>query len=77
MPDEKFLTAEEVCKRYRDAVTLHTLDNWRALGIGPSYIKVGRAVLYPVNELEAWDHQNTVNCQKSKGIGRYRTTESE
>ncbi|WP_150291003.1 helix-turn-helix domain-containing protein [Sphingobium estronivorans] len=75
MSDDKFLTPEEVSKRYRDTVTVGTLENWRALGIGPSYIKVGKAVLYPIEELEAWDRNNMVVCRKSKVVGRARTTD--
>lgn len=75
MSVDKFLTPEEVSKRYRDAVTVGTLENWRALGIGPSYIKVGKAVLYPVEELNAWDRQNTVVCRNSKVVGRSRITD--
>jgi len=28
--------------------------------IGPSFVKIGKAVLYPAGELEAWDEQNKV-----------------
>lgn len=76
MPDDKFLTPEDVSKRYRGAVTVGTLENWRGLGVGPSYVKVGKAVLYPVEELEAWDRYNKVVCRKSKVIGRTRVTEA-
>lgn len=75
MSDDQFLTPEEVSKRYRDTVTVGTLENWRALGIGPSYIKVGKAVLYPIEELNAWDRNNMVVCRKSKVIGRSRITD--
>jgi len=63
MVDEKFLTAEEVSKRYRGEITVGTLRNWRAMRIGPPFVKIGKAVLYPIGELDAWDKANTVKCR--------------
>jgi len=31
-----------------------TLFNWRKSGKGPSYIKVGRTVLYPSDKYDEW-----------------------
>jgi hypothetical protein len=45
-----------------------TLRNWRAMRIGPAYVKIGKAVLYPVEELDAWDRKNLVTCRASKGL---------
>ncbi|MBR1158113.1 helix-turn-helix domain-containing protein [Bradyrhizobium elkanii] len=67
MSDKKFLTAEEVSERYRGSVSVGTLRNWRAMRIGPTFVKIGKAVLYPTNELDAWDKRNTVTCRASKG----------
>ena len=58
MADNKFLTAEEVSERYRREITVGTLRNWRAMRIGPAFVKIGKAVLYPVRELDAWDQKN-------------------
>ena len=66
MSDNKFLTAEEVSERYRGSVSIGTLRNWRAMRIGPTFVKIGKAVLYPTNELDAWDQKNTVSCRASK-----------
>jgi hypothetical protein len=63
MAPDKFLTPEEVVARYRDELSLGTLRNWRSLRIGPNFVKIGKAVLYPRDALEAWDRQNTVTCQ--------------
>jgi hypothetical protein len=30
--------------------------------IGPPYVKIGKAVLYPMEELDAWDKKNLVMC---------------
>jgi hypothetical protein len=70
-----FLTGEEVSARYRGEISVGTLRNWRAMRIGPAYVKIGKAVLYPVEELEAWDRKNLVNCRTSKALGHdARTT---
>jgi hypothetical protein len=66
MADIKFLTAEEVSERYRGEITVGTLRNWRAMRIGPAFIKLGKAVLYPVSELDAWDQKNMVICRASR-----------
>ena len=66
MPDNKFLTAQEVAERYRGEITVGTLRNWRAMRIGPAFVKIGKAVLYPVDELDAWDKQNMVVCRTSR-----------
>ena len=64
--ETKFLTPEEVAERYRQQVTVGTLRNWRALRIGPAFVKIGKAVLYPVEQLDAWDEKNMVTCRASK-----------
>jgi hypothetical protein len=64
--DTKYLTAEEVSNRYRGEITVGTLRNWRAMRIGPTFVKIGKAVLYPVDELDAWDRKNMVICHAAK-----------
>lgn len=68
MTDSKFLTPEEVADRYRGGVSIGTLRNWRAMRVGPSYVKIGKAVLYPVDELDAWDEKNRVQCRASRRV---------
>jgi hypothetical protein len=68
MNGNRFLTAEEVTERYRGGISVGTLRNWRAMRIGPSFLKIGKAVLYPVSELEAWDEKNRVTCRASKRL---------
>ena len=52
--------------RYRDELSLGTLRNWRSLRIGPNCVKIGKAVLYPLEALEAWDRMNTVTCDAAR-----------
>lgn len=63
MADNKYLTAEEVAERYRGEISVGTLRNWRAARIGPPFIKIGKAVLYPIEELDAWDRRNLISCR--------------
>jgi hypothetical protein len=64
-----YLTVEDVVERYRGKVSESTLANWRALRIGPSYIKIGKVPLYPVEELDRWDRSNLVSCRRSRSSG--------
>ena len=63
-----YLTLEEVVERYRNQVSEGTLRNWRSKRIGPSFIKIGKAILYPVNELDRWDRSNLVLCQRTRHL---------
>jgi hypothetical protein len=68
MDERKYLTADEVSERYRGSVSVGTLRNWRAMKVGPTFVKIGKAVLYPIDELEAWDRKNMVTCRASKRL---------
>lgn len=59
-----YLTLEEVAERYRYEISDGTLRNWRSKRIGPSFIKVGKAILYPIEELERWDRSNLISCSR-------------
>jgi hypothetical protein len=72
MADNKYLTPEEVAERYRGEISVATLRNWRAARRGPSFTKIGKAVLYDVAELDAWDRKNLVICDPSKPIEHER-----
>lgn len=37
-----------------------TLQAWRAKGIGPSFVRAGRAIRYRKRDLIAWVESNTV-----------------
>ncbi len=63
-----FLTLEEVVERCRGQVSEGTLRNWRSMRIGPSFIKIGKAILYPLEELNRWDRGNLVVCRPSRSL---------
>jgi hypothetical protein len=68
MTDSIFLTLEEVVERYRGRISVGTFRNWRSMRIGPSFIKIGKAVLYPLEELNRWDRRNLVTCRPSRSL---------
>ncbi|MCP1848108.1 hypothetical protein J2R80_001931 [Bradyrhizobium sp. USDA 4541] len=75
-----YLTFEEVVLRYRNQVSEGTLGNWRSYRIDPSFIKIGKAVLHPVEELDRWDRSNLIACKRTRshpleatGIGIAKT----
>jgi hypothetical protein len=44
MSEPMFLTFNEVIERYRGQISEGTLRNWRSIGVGPSFLKIGKAV---------------------------------
>jgi len=70
MSTDAFLTPDEVVERYRGRLSTGTLANWRVKHVGPDFVKIGKAVLYPLAALEAWDAQNRVACRRPKGHER-------
>lgn len=61
MHEKKFLTPKELSDRWGGRITTRTLANWRSTqGSGPPYIKIGGAVLYPLDKLADWETRNTV-----------------
>lgn len=51
------LTISGLAKRY----DMHpvSLSNWRVKGKGPKFIKVGKKIFYPLEEVEAYELNNT------------------
>lgn len=66
MSSPTYLTIDEVVERYRSQISEGTLRNWRSLRIEPSFIKMGKVPLYPVEELDRWDRSNLVVCRRSR-----------
>lgn len=42
------------------ALSIRTLQAWRCRGIGPAFIRAGRAIRYRRADLQAWLAANTV-----------------
>ncbi len=57
-PLSDLLTTAELAKRWK--TTVQTLANKRCNKTGPSYIKIGRKVLYKKNHIEKYEKLNEV-----------------
>lgn len=57
--DKEYLTPEELSARFRGRIAVRTLSNWRCLGTGPKFVKLGGRILYPLAEVEAWEARRT------------------
>jgi len=55
---ETYLTPRELAERWRNVVTLSTLDNWRSQQRGPRWFKAGDRVLYPIHEIVQFEQRN-------------------
>ena len=53
MSTEPAFTETELALRWN--VSAKTLQRWRCDGVGPPYIKLSKAVRYPVNEIVAYE----------------------
>lgn len=54
-----YLTPRELAARWRNIVSISTLDNWRSsANRGPRYVKIGGRVLYPLEEVLAYEQRN-------------------
>jgi len=54
--EKRYLNPRQVEEIY--GLNRRTLANLRWLKKGPSYVKLGRQVLYPVEEIEKWIKEN-------------------
>ena len=55
MTNTTFLTPNTVASRYNGAITVRTLANWRSIGQGPDYVKIGGKVMYPLASVQDWE----------------------
>ena len=66
----QFLTAKEVSDRYGGRISVRTLNNWRNIGNGPPFTKVGGKVLYSLEKLVEWEKLNTVQSTSEYSKGK-------
>lgn len=55
----QYLTPEQLAARWLNRITPRTLANWRCLGLGPRFRKIGGRILYPIAEVEDWEATRT------------------
>ena len=51
----------------------HTLENWRVLGIGPAFHKLGNRVMYSDDDVAAWLAQQRRTSTSDRGPTAART----
>jgi hypothetical protein len=57
------MTERDLAARWR--VSVRTLQNWRWMGRGPRFLKIGARVLYARTEIEAFEAAQI--CQNTAG----------
>lgn len=50
-------------------ITERTLAYWRTMGLGPKFVKVGRSVLYPKEELVSYFREHLYQSTSEYGDG--------
>jgi hypothetical protein len=55
-PDHAHLTQLELADRWR--LSGRTLEKWRHTRRGPRYLRVGGRILYPIEEVEAYEAEH-------------------
>jgi len=53
--EEQYMTTDEVAARYRTVPSV--VRYWRHSGTGPGWVKLGKRVLYPMDEIKAFDRK--------------------
>ncbi|MEP4197266.1 MAG: helix-turn-helix domain-containing protein [Aliishimia sp.] len=56
-------TQEQLALRWQ--MSPRTLEQWRWLGKGPKFLKIGARVLYRQEDVEAYEHKQV--CQNTSG----------
>ncbi len=63
--EKKFLTTIELSKRWKTPVK--TLESWRTTNFskikGPSFLHIGRRVLYDLDTIEAYEREQVVESK--------------
>ena len=52
---QEFLTTKELSARWH--LSPKTLNNWRTKQEGPSFVKVGKSVLYRITDIEQYKEE--------------------
>lgn len=55
-----FLTPDQLSDRFARRISVRTLANWRCLGIGPKFTRLGGRIVYNLVAVEEWEQKSTV-----------------
>jgi hypothetical protein len=64
------LTPTELAERWQ--VSPRTLERWRWLRTGPSFLKIGTAVRYRLEDVEAFEAAQLCQIKQDRLLGRWR-----
>jgi len=53
------LTSKELSDRFGGRVSPGTIANWRVVGSGPEFIRIGGRIYYPLAKIIEWENRNT------------------
>lgn len=53
MDEQVFLTQRELSRRWR--LSPRTLEGWRLKGVGPTYVRIGSRVIYPLEGVRKFE----------------------
>lgn len=67
MSRPEFLTPAQLSDRWGRRINVRTLANWRTAGTGPRYVKIGGAIMYRLDDIQAYEAKNTVQCTAQYG----------
>jgi predicted DNA-binding transcriptional regulator AlpA len=67
------LTETELATRW--SMTTKTLYRWRTQNQGPKYLKLGKRILYPLEAVEQYEEQITVDVGNASTAGQTHLTD--
>ena len=56
--ESEYLTVKELIDRWRGQISATTLANWRSERKGPAFVKIGGRVLYPLQDVVAYEEKS-------------------
>ena len=60
--NQTHLSSDELAQRW--AIRRQTLANWRAARSGPSFVRIGRAIRYPLDAVERYEREHMVRTSE-------------
>jgi hypothetical protein len=63
----QYLRTGDLAKRW--CMSVKTFERWRWEGRGPRYLKVNGRVLYRLDDIEAYEAENTIDLEPLKQQG--------
>lgn len=63
------LNQHELARRWK--LSERTLERWRWLGVGPTYLKLGGRVVYRLADIETFEAQNVKQIECGAALAPY------